>query len=328
MNTFAKALFSTVIAAATGTSMAAAVTTAVGGNVVIIDYSGRSIQYRLSDIASTVSFNAGATFDGTPDTADNLSAAVGALNVVRATTAGIGGAVQETQYIESFGEPLRSGLGLSLSGSALTADNVTGELLTTQNSGGLQFEVPATRGTADGGRATISNFRFDVATRVVYADLTGQALLANGEYGAEFSAQQAFWTIGGVSGPTVIPGPASVNSSDSVFADAGIGVRRDANGDKHYTFVNELRDLRITDAGMTFLSQALGLRSTGINAFSYINNEPGGWGTVRQSMTLTLPQLTPSIPAIPEPSTFMLASGGLALGALLTSRHRRKACQA
>lgn len=325
MNTFAKALFSTAIAAAMGTSMAAAVTTSVGGRVLVTDYTGRVVQYRLSSIDSAVTFNAGALFDGTPDTANDLSATVGALNVVRATTESVGAAAQETRYIESFGEPLRSGLSLSLTGSALTADNVTGQLLTTQGTGGIQFQAPATRGTADGGRATISNLRFDLANGLIYADLTGQALLASGEYGTEFSVQQsAFWTIGEVSGPTAVPGLALAESSDSVLAAAGISLRREANGDRHYTFVNELQGLRITSTGMTFLSQALGLKSTGINAFSSVNGEPGGWGSVRHTTTLTLPQLTPSIPAIPEPGTFVLASGGLALGALLTVRHRRK----
>lgn len=324
MNTFVKALLATAASLSMGASMASNTTVQVNDQLVLNNSDGRQMAVTLSAASSTFSFNAGPEFDGTPASAWDLSGSIGALNTIGAIVTGVGGVTTYVTFTTVDSEDVRTGLQLSLDTSAVTLDEQTGLLTEFATNRGMTFLAPFTVGTATGGYSNISNLRLDLVNKTISGDVSGQLLNQDGSYGPEISQQDlVMWTIQDIAGPTVLPVAALLASSDDAIEAAGFSVDPQANGDVRYTAVHEFQTLQITEGGLTFLRQTLGMTQagTGSHALSQVNDVVGGWGSIRQTTTFTVPQLTP---AIPEPGTVAMSLCGLAFGGALAWRRARR----
>ena len=311
--------------AVAGLAQAAPVTGTVGNAVVVTDPngSGRRAELTLLSGSGALSFSAGSTFDGvTPDTIGGL---IGALNVGKVTIEGVDGATySETSIEDEFGDVYRSGATANASVISLTADDVTGQVLSVGSQGGAKQTGTRIGGTLNGGTASVTNLRFDLANNTVYADLVGRsAAVGTSRPAVDYvSLNTALWTIGSISGPTVIP-PDALLAADPVAAMQAAGFTLISNNNGLYTVsaTNVISGLKVTQAGFDFFKNALGLLPTGVGALEKVNDDPMGWGSVTSQMVFTVREL----PAVPEPSTYAMAMVGLlAVGAAV---RRRKAEQ-
>ena len=129
---------------------------------------------------------------------------------------------------------------------------------------------------ANGGTATVSNLRFDLANQTVVADLTGMKSAVGTRPSVNYSLPgTTFWTFANVATETE-----SINST---------------------TFASTvtISGLSLTGVGYDFLVDALGLRQVGRSALSGVGQQ----GSIQTRLVFSA--------AVPEPSTYALLGVGL-----------------
>lgn len=321
------AMNSLVAAAALATvsfANAAVVTGNLGDKIVVADPagSGRTAELSLTAGSGTLAFSSGSAFNGTdPNTLGGL---LGALNVGQVVMTGVGGAVVTEGFTpDEFGDNIRTSSAAKANVVAITADNVTGQILSVGSTGGALQTGSRISGTLTGGSGSVTNLRFDLANKKVYADLSGTKLAVGTTPAINYSLPNtALWTIGTISGPTVIP-PAALLSTNVRGSMEAAGFTFVSVVDGLYTFnaTNVISGLKVTTEGFDFFKNSLGLLSTGVNALAAVNNDAQGWGQVTSNLTFTVRELGGTVPVIPEPSTYMLMGLGLA-GIAVAARRR------
>ncbi|RZI83092.1 MAG: PEP-CTERM sorting domain-containing protein [Rubrivivax sp.] len=309
-----KSLVAAAAIASVGYANAAAVTIGEGQTGAI---AGNAI--RFDGGQGTLGFSAGSDFDGTdPNTLGGL---IGALNVGKVTVTGVGGAtVVEGTIPDEFGDEVRVSSKATAQVISVTTDDVTGQVLSVTSTGGAEQLGTRIGGTLTGGTASVTNLRFDLANNVVYADLAGTKAAVGTNPAVNYNLPNtALWTIGNVSGPTVIsPAALALQGQAQIDAFVGAGYTYDGlvNGYNIFSATNVISGLQVTTAGFDFFKNSLGLLSTGVNALAAVNNDPQGWGSVDSKLTF-------AVPAVPEPSTYaMLGVGLLVVGGALRARRR------
>ncbi len=236
----------------------------------------------------------------------------------------VGVATTQTDiYIDpDFGEEYRYGSTATAAVSALTADNVTGQVLSVQSTGGAVQTGTRISGVLTGGSASVTNLKFDLANKVVFADLSGTKSAVGTNPAVNYNlGTTALWNIANVTGPTVIP-PSALLAADPVSAMTAAGFsnvvkKTDAQGVYYEGESNNvISGLSITTAGFDFFKNSLGLGATGITSLQGVDD----YGTVTSNLKFSVREVTP---AVPEPSTYaMLAIGLVGLG--FAARRRAK----
>lgn len=261
----------------------------------------------------------------------NLSSGlVDALNVSALSIAGLGGAVTTEQFVmDEFGDRLRSSIGAGLTLSSLTYDTGTGRITSFAMSGGIELSGAPIGGVLSGGRARIENMRVDLEGQTITADLSGERL-ADGTRAAQTYSRPdtVLWSVTSVALPPVLPVPSSGADGSLQASLAAAGFVEGANhgtipvylytgwpcgnptlcewgpvyeNQPAYDFFGglSLSGLAPSTAGFDFLSNALGLKSTGINAL----RAPVEHGRMDVTLKFTT--------AVPEPATYALMGLGL-----------------
>src|SRR5690606_21421110 len=95
-------------------------------------------------------------------------------------------------------------------------------------------------GTLTGGTASVTNLRFDLANKLVYADLAGTKAAVGTNPAVSYDLPNtALWTIDNISGPTTIP-PEALLAADPIAAlqAAGCYYTGETNGKATLAAVN------------------------------------------------------------------------------------------
>lgn len=299
----------------------AALTLAAGGAQAAnigqaFDLPRAGAQLTLHSGVSELKFNPGFSFDGrNPDFLDGL---IYAWNVANIQVSAIApGATTMTHAESDFGEVIRVGVTTKSPVTSLKVDPLTGQVLTVESAGGTRQTGTRINGTLIGGRADVTNLRFDLANKVVYADLAGRSNGIGTRPAVDYVLNNtAVWTFETVTGLTNFPVDTG-NFADFAAAMAASSYEVGTNPGGGYYFRTEtvISRLRVTEAGFDFFKNALWLNSTGIDNFRRVNEDFGGWGSISVKMVIT---------AVPEPSTWGLALAGLLVAGAAAARQQRK----
>ena len=328
-----KSLVLAAAAVASGVASAAVITTTPGVKVVVTDPlgSGRRAELSLISGGGSLEFSNGTgVLGGIPTTA--VGGLVGALNVGKVKLTGVDDAVVTETSAKVGRSVQRAAVSISANVNSLSADDQTGQILTVGAVGGAQQDADYLEGVLDGGRVTVRNLKFDLPNKTVFADMSGQALLADGTLGTLKTANNiALWNITSITGPTAIPPEALLaagNGDLSKMEQLGYTVIKTepvAGDPAHLLYtvgaVDTLNNLKITKAGFDFFAESFGLApgSTGYTTLAGVNAQVDGWGSARSNITFTARELA----AVPEPSTYALMSLGL-VGIGMAARRRAK----
>ena len=309
--------------AASGWANAASVDLPAGGGGLTVTYAGHDAVLTFKTGSGTLEFSNGTgVLGGVPKTA--VGGLVGALNVGKVTLTEVDGSVITQKNVKLSRSSPRGIVTIAAGVTGLKADDQTGAVTSVTSFGGAQQDANFLDGVLDGGRVTVKNLRFDLTNKVVYADMTGQALNAdNTTYGPlQTSLNTPLWNITTIDGPTVMPPSAIVAASRGNTAPLqSLGYTLTAAGTGYdVSASNQLKGLMVTSTGFDFFATSLGLTpgSTGYTTLQGVNGQPDGWGSVQSSLSLHIE------PTIPEPASYALALAGLAV-MVGVQRRRQKA---
>gem|GEM_PF-814426 len=304
-----------------GAANAAEVTGQVGQGVTITS-GGKTATLTLLSGSGALSFSNGGWKVG--DDPNAISGLIGALNVGKVVVSGVGGVTTQTDYYTDpvFGDEYRYSSIATAAVSSLTADDVTGQVLAVQSTGGAVQTGTRISGVLTGGSASVTNLKFDLANKVVIADLTGTKAAVGTTAAVNYNlGTTTLWNIANVSGPTVLP-PAALTGNNVVADLTAAGFinvvqKSDAQGIYYEgESLNLISGLSITTAGFDFFKNSLGLAGAGITALQGVDD----YGTVTSTLKFSVREVTP---AVPEPSTYaMMAIGLVGLG--FAARRRAK----
>ncbi len=219
---------------------------------------------------------------------------------------------------------------------AVTTGPNAGQILAANAVGGAFQQGTVIGGTLTGGTLLVENIRFDLASRTVFANVTGNADEVDGEDPEAVTVDNMAlwtWTAADEVGPTSLK-PQSVLAADPVAAlqadgftllnqadSTQLNSNTPAPGDffQSYTVLAQtsFKNLQITPTARDFFIASFGLGSIGIDALNTVNGSQGGWGTVASNIVFKVQE-------VPEPSTYALMGLGL-VGISLVARRRSAA---
>jgi PEP-CTERM motif len=264
---------------------------------------------------------------------------VGALNTGKVVLTSVdGAAITEKAVTLSSTRTPRGIVSIGATVSSMTANGRTGVIGLVSATGGATQTAPFIEGTLDGGQMTVNNLQIDLANKLVYADMAYKALQLDGSYGPLVSNPHVpLWTIGTVSGPTVIPPSGLLKAADGDFSEMlAVGYQQasvtpkpggtPASWTDLYTITasNLLTELRVTPEGFGIFAAGLGLApgSIGYDALDGVNAKAGGWGSMTSTVSFAYCYASNVTPC-PEPATYALM--GLGLVGIGAATKRQKA---
>ena len=298
---FASSLITVAVIAAVALPVqvyASSVAVSVGD---VIAVQGQAI--KLEGSVATTSYNPGDQYS--PGDPNSVGGLLNAISVLKGQIQGVGGAVVYEQYLSDSYDLVRVSSQTQAPVSGYTLDDISGTIQTISVVGGTEFSGTRIGGTLTGGTAMVSNLRVDLLNKQVFADLVGTKAAVGGDGPVAYNLPNTvLWTIGQIAGPQVI-NPAVLARSGQERIDwlQASGFSYDMASQ---TFTTHLvaTSLRVTPEGLAFFNNALGLRSTGQNAFASLNAELRGWGSIHIPLTF-------SIATVPEPASYAIVMGGL-----------------
>lgn len=275
--------------------------------------SGRSEQIMLLGGSAVTAFGNGDYYaSGSPL---SLGGAVGFLNVAQLQVGGVNGlTTSESTVIDDLGDTFRVGIATQTSISSISAvidGPSAGSFQVLSVNGGTTLSGTRIPGTLTGGDVQVGNIRLGIANGQVIADLSGTLAAIGTKPAVAYNAPNTvLWTfdpVADVMGPTQI-NPTSLFATDRVTAlqaDGYTNIQQSLDGwTIAFTANSTINNLKLTSAGATFFTNALGLQSTGQDALKAANGSLGNkWGSINTSMTF--------ITVVPEPSTYTLMGLGL-----------------
>lgn len=256
-------------------------------------------------------------YDGADPT--TVGGMVLALNAISVNLSGIGGATVSQGLQDPADLPSRYAASVRTHVTDVTLSE-EGDVLGVQFEGGM--ELLATRNpTLTGGSAKVTNLRFDLTRKTIYADLDGLRSALGTRPAASFTlGDQALWTYESMSGPTGIS-PIAYGAADPVAAltAAGFTVTRgfDAGGSAYFqlTANNTISGLKITPEGFNFFKDSLGLTNAGISALRAVTD----YGVVNYTLNFRPASIVGT--SVPEPTAMSLILLGLiGMGAMAKRR--------
>lgn len=324
-------MFKTTVAAAACLLLhlnpAGAATVPAGTSIILSDPSGsgRSAAVDFLGGSGTLSYSAGEEFTGAEN--DYVGGWVGAMNVSNLGVSGVAGAtVIQGFWPDVFGDPVRVQVDVNSALGGMTVDAQTGALLEVRSLGGIQHTGSRIAGTLNGGSATVSNLRFDLVNRVVYADLVGQSAALGTRPSVSYEMlNTALWTFADVSGPTALPIAAILSGDIDALEAAGFHAEVGEGGVLSFAASQVFSELRVTEEGRNFFSASLGFLRTGYGAMDAVYGDPEGWGSMSTTLRFVHAPLTPPPPPVPEPGAIAMGIFGLAVVGALTARRRASA---
>ncbi len=276
-----KTLAAAAALAVVGVANAAPVTTVVGGTNSL-----NGTPLTLQGGSGTLSFSTSLL--------ESLDSAQVEITEVAPATA-----IIDRYYDEDLGGYIYNSASASAPITSVTADNVTGAVLSVATAGGATMVAPKAAGISSGGTLSVSNLNVDLTTQRVYASITGNfsgaatfntatnTLGKAGTADAPITTLDNFylWDYSALSGPTTVTGAGS--------------------------YTNVISGLTITEQGFAHFVSALRLGNTGINALKAVSD----FGQINSTINVT--------PAVPEPSTYAMAITGLLLVGVAARRARK-----
>ena len=218
---------------------------------------------------------------GTLTFSDSLLAA---LNLAKATVTSEAPAVVT-------GTPGAKNVAAAAPIASVTADDVSGNVLGVGTTGGALITAPASDFVSAGGTLSVTNINVDLATKRIYAsitgDFTGAAAGVPGTGAISTLDNFYLWDYATISGATAVTGEGTFNTT--------------------------LGGLKITNDGYKHFVSALRLGLFGTTALQAVTD----FGAINSTITVTA--------AVPEPSTYALAIAGLAMVGVAARRRARQA---
>ncbi len=341
---------------------AATVIMPVGASAVFSDPSGsgRTASAQLSGGSSTIVFSQGPDFDSS-DPAVSLGGAVAALNTGEITLRSTTPVIWTEQAVTDpwGGGMVRINASVVSPAASVFVDPNTSAITQVAVGGAFGFEAPPRAAVQYGGSVTASNVRFDLARKVVVADLDGLSKAVPSSPSQTFSQlDTTLWTYDTITGVEAFPAAALFEpNSKSALEQLGYSVRE--------TFVTTTEVVGYTQGGyyncpsygygygygyggggcsyaspQPIFGQSAAYEITGTTLLTGLKLTQQGLDFFSQSLGFRSPMIaafqgigdfgsvtlqtsfTVAVP-VPEPQTYALMGLGLAMMAGAVRRNRR-----
>jgi hypothetical protein len=303
---FLKAVACASLLALTGLAQAASVTLTPGSaqTTVLQDPagSGRTVTLSLPG-GGTSHFefsNGTGTVGGLPADPMDVNGFVGVANVFNSKVTSQGASiVNEKSINDSTGTPGRVFISVDANIASAKFDNTTGVIASLSSNTSFTITNPSLKGLSSGGTTTFKNIKVDLASKTVYADLVMTYNVVNSATRVTTPttstlANVAVWNFDKVQGPATIPVAALVTGNTAQIKALGYEVLPNGHNGLDYSATIKVSNLRVTNAGLTALSQGFGANAnpTGKMALASVNGETDGWGSIilTNRLSTTLPQ--------------------------------------
>ncbi|RZI78080.1 MAG: hypothetical protein EOP38_28050 [Rubrivivax sp.] len=253
----------------------------------------------LQASAGAFQFSQGPNFDGGYESLGGGMAALNVMGLVPSSLEGVAFPAETVPIPPEFDPPfIPVSYNIDLDMASASYDDQSGVLEQIGFAGGYRLTGSRISGVLAGGTLTLTDLKIDFLQGVVTADVDATRLPASSSIpGETFSlGDVALWSFSQVVGPIVFaPGTSPLGAAYSAGYDIGV--------------------LRLTADGKETLRRSFGLLVTGRAVLNALDNDPTGFGGLSANVVLT---------PVPEPGTYVLAVGGVAVVCAAGAARRRR----